>query len=202
MHAYATRATNSQCLLPIPLLSGSLLRLLEAQGKLLLTSPYSDALHLPTCSPPAQFSFIDIATLLGIVCGYLSTFLAWSYTRAGAKMGRLQVRRAGGVGAVAIAVQPAWQYRRPGCVGTRRQRVSSAASRGCQHQSTLPPTLLVKHISPHPLPQAGGEAGVHFGHRHRQLLAQPGGAGRNHHRAAGGQVLPWRAAAMRGGCKS
>ena len=41
--------------------------------------------------PAPQFGFIDSATLFGIVCGYLSTFLAWSYTRAGRKLGMLQV---------------------------------------------------------------------------------------------------------------
>jgi hypothetical protein len=39
-----------------------------------------------------QFSFVDVATLFGVVCGYVSTFLAWSYTRAGRKLGMLQVR--------------------------------------------------------------------------------------------------------------
>lgn len=38
----------------------------------------------------ASFTFMDIANLFGIVCGYISTFLAWSYTRAGRKLGMLQ----------------------------------------------------------------------------------------------------------------
>lgn len=57
---------------------------------------------MPTCKPrplvPApphlpseQFTFVDIATLFGVLCGYVSTFLAWSYTRAGRKLGMLQV---------------------------------------------------------------------------------------------------------------
>ncbi|KAL4451452.1 hypothetical protein ABPG75_007114 [Micractinium tetrahymenae] len=38
----------------------------------------------------ASFTVMDIANLFGIVCGYISTFLAWSYTRAGRKLGLLQ----------------------------------------------------------------------------------------------------------------
>lgn len=38
---------------------------------------------------------MDIATLFGVLCGYVSTFLAWSYTRAGRKLGMLQVGRCG-----------------------------------------------------------------------------------------------------------
>jgi hypothetical protein len=33
-----------------------------------------------------------VATLFGILCGYISTFLAWSYTRAGRKLALLQAR--------------------------------------------------------------------------------------------------------------
>ena len=48
---------------------------------------------LPSCLPaPLQLSFIDVATLFGILCGYISTFLAWSYTRAGRKLALLQAR--------------------------------------------------------------------------------------------------------------
>lgn len=39
-----------------------------------------------------QLTFIDVATLFGILCGLVSTFLAWSYTRAGRKLALLQVR--------------------------------------------------------------------------------------------------------------
>lgn len=35
-------------------------------------------------------TFIDVATLFGIVCGLVSTFLAWSYTRAGRKLALLK----------------------------------------------------------------------------------------------------------------
>ena len=42
--------------------------------------------------PLLQLTFIDVATLFGILCGYISTFLAWSYTRAGRKLALLQVQ--------------------------------------------------------------------------------------------------------------
>lgn len=65
----------------------------------------------PTIPTIPQFSLVDIATMFGILCGYVSTFLAWSYTRAGVKLGRLQV------GSVAACV-PAWDGNAvPGCSG-------------------------------------------------------------------------------------
>lgn len=62
-------------------------------GQLTLTTVSTTILLFSTgvsTSGPAQFTFIDIATLFGIVCGFISTFLAWSYTRAGRKLGMLQ----------------------------------------------------------------------------------------------------------------
>lgn len=75
-------------------------------GQLTLTVVSTTILLFSTGVPSAtgvQFSFIDIATLLGIVCGYLSTFLAWSYTRAGAKMGRLQEVKLSSIAGTVIA---------------------------------------------------------------------------------------------------
>ena len=69
---------------------------------LLALAPLPPA-RTPACPSPAQFSFIDVATLVGVLCGYISTFLAWSYTTTGRKLGMLQVRggaaaRGGGEG--------------------------------------------------------------------------------------------------------
>ncbi|PRW56211.1 TIC chloroplastic [Chlorella sorokiniana] len=119
-------------------------------GQLALTVVSTVILLFSTGVPSAtgvQFSFIDIATLLGIVCGYLSTFLAWSYTRAGAKMGRLQeVKLASiagtviansslnlvGLGATIIALQAT--------VGSLVAKTLSAASAaGFYGQRTAPP---------------------------------------------------------------
>lgn len=55
-------------------------------------APLAIHMYRSALPPRTQFTFIDVATLFGIICGYLSTFLAWSYTRAGAKLGRLQAR--------------------------------------------------------------------------------------------------------------
>lgn len=62
-------------------------------GQLVLTVVSTTILLFSTGVPSGggvSFTFVDIATLFGIVCGYISTFLAWSYTRAGRKLGMLQ----------------------------------------------------------------------------------------------------------------
>lgn len=72
------------------------LRMLEGERWLACRPPNrgpASPTHLLTTT---QFSVVDVATMFGIVCGYLSTFLAWSYTRAGMKLGRLQARAQGG----------------------------------------------------------------------------------------------------------
>ncbi|PSC69013.1 TIC chloroplastic isoform A [Micractinium conductrix] len=55
---------------------------------ILLFSSGSNAAAAGTGALP--FSFIDVATLVGVLCGYISTFLAWSYTTTGRKLGMLQ----------------------------------------------------------------------------------------------------------------
>ena len=79
--------TWNRCLVvPVPL------RLGASEHALPLSLSNASLLLLPSCLPPSmQLTFIDVATLFGILCGYISTFLAWSYTRAGRKLALLQV---------------------------------------------------------------------------------------------------------------
>lgn len=99
----------------------------------------------PTPRPPPQFTFMDIANLFGIVCGYISTFLAWSYTRAGRKLGMLQVgaamRKPGGP-ARRYAMQAWTPWARPAPSLAEAQaghdtREAAAGCAACAAASTL-----------------------------------------------------------------
>ena len=49
------------------------------------------------------FGIIDVATLFGVVFGLISTFLAWTYTQAGRKLGMLQQVRLPNISGTVIA---------------------------------------------------------------------------------------------------
>ena len=84
-----------------------------------------------------------MATLVGIVCGYLSTFLAWSYTRAGAKLGRLQARALAcngeGAGAASRGGAGSWRCTLTELCGAAYLPAAAREPRACP-----------SHLPPHP----------------------------------------------------
>ncbi|KFM23060.1 hypothetical protein F751_0444 [Auxenochlorella protothecoides] len=63
---------------------------------------------------PTELSFIDVCTLGGLVTSMISTFLAWTYIRAGRKLGQLKASIGGLVGKTLTSASAAgYAYRTP-----------------------------------------------------------------------------------------